>query len=277
VTAGDAVVWAKDSGTLVAAAALLTFVIAIIAAYMLWRDAGAARSSAAASATTSAKAMERAVAQNNAFFERIAKRLSAEKKERAGGLPATPGTIPDMQGMQNVQSLQGLQSLLQKHKQQQQQQQQHQKQGVERARGASVAGSRAGAALRPTNIRPGSAGPGAATWKADVSPPPLYLGAPSSSAASADASARAAGMREIQKRTFGDGAVRKVEIGGMPVPPQLVKSAIFENAQFMPREEAPQKSQRARMDRSTDTPAGMFGPMQNRVGPYGLDVVKKQF
>jgi hypothetical protein len=68
-------------------------------------------------------------------------------------------------------------------------------------------------------------------------------------------------------------------VGGLPVAPQLVEEAIFDNRSFATRAnfEFPQFANRRALDPSSDPPRSMFGPLTAPLlaGGFAMDLAGK--
>lgn len=90
-----------------------------------------------------------------------------------------------------------------------------------------------------------------------------------------DAAVRSDTMKEIQKQTRDDGAVRRVAIDGAPVPPEIVEETIFNNRNFATRYnyEFPQYANKLSHDTTRERPTMMFGPLTAPLpNNYGMDI-----
>jgi hypothetical protein len=89
------------------------------------------------------------------------------------------------------------------------------------------------------------------------------------------AAVRSDTMKEIQKQTRDDGAVRNVAIDGAPVPPEIVEETIFNNRNFATRYnyEFPQYANKLSHDKTREQPSMMFGPLKAPLpNGYGMDI-----
>jgi hypothetical protein len=132
----------------------------------------------------------------------------------------------------------------------------------------------AGAVLIPSNIKRAQ-DPNMASWRAMLNPRAVDLPQATPGAHSGDAAMRSDTMKEIQKKTRDDGAVRRVAINGAPVAPELVEETIFDNRNFATRYdfEFPQFAKKQSTDSTRERPKMMFGPLTAPLANgYGMDV-----
>lgn len=132
----------------------------------------------------------------------------------------------------------------------------------------------AGAVLVPTNIMR-KQDPDRASWRSMLNPRAVDLPQATPGARDGDAAVRSDTMKEIQKQTRDDGAVRKVAIDGAPVPPEIVEETIFNNRNFATRHnyEFPQYANKLSHDKTREQPAMMFGPLKAPLpNGYGMDI-----
>jgi hypothetical protein len=132
----------------------------------------------------------------------------------------------------------------------------------------------AGAVLIPSNIKRAQ-DPNMASWRAMLNPRAIDLPPATPGARSGDAAIRSDTMKEIQKKTRDDGAVRRVAINGAPVAPELVEETIFDNRNFATRYdyEFPQFAKKPSTDSTLERPKMMFGPLTAPLANgYGMDV-----
>lgn len=68
-------------------------------------------------------------------------------------------------------------------------------------------------------------------------------------------------MDDVMFATKGDGVVRDVKVDGTKMDSALVKLAMFDNHDFMPRDEFPQQDKKARYETDTPPQRSHFGKM----------------
>lgn len=68
-------------------------------------------------------------------------------------------------------------------------------------------------------------------------------------------------MDDVMFATKGDGTIRDVNVDGKPLDSALVKLAMFDNHDFMPRDEFPQQDKKARFESGTPAQRSHFGKM----------------
>jgi hypothetical protein len=142
------------------------------------------------------------------------------------------------------------------------------------SKASSARAEKAGAGAVPSNIRRAQ-DPNMASWRAMLNPRAIDLPQATPGARSGDAAMRSDTMKDIQKKTRDDGAVRRVAINGAPVAPELVEETIFDNRNFATRYdyEFPQFAKKPSTDSTLERPRMMFGPLTAPLANgYGMEV-----